>query len=101
MRRLSVPWVSGQGTEQLIEEFKKAVPHAFYYAWAVGNALSIVSVKGFESDIISLCRQKKYGKARQMIVYRLDRIRKPEAEDLALDLLDDPDVRLHAIHALK
>jgi len=37
-------------------------------AWAIGNALSIVDVKGFEEQIIELCRNRKYGTARQMVV---------------------------------
>lgn len=128
VRCISVPWVGNEATAELIKEFKKYAPidpdHAedlsglssaqfikylatvkrrdpsTSLAWAIGNALSIVDVKDFEKQIIELCRNPKYGTARQMIVLGLGRVRDPEAEETALDLLNDEDVKLHAIVAL-
>lgn len=125
VRCLSVPWVGNEATPQLIEEFKKYAPMLpnpsspwignrlmkvpeeekklgpfFNLAWAIGNALSIVDVKGFEKKIIELSRNPNYGKARQMVVLGLGRLRVPEAEEAALDLLKDEQVQLHAITAL-
>jgi len=125
VRCLSVPWVGNKATAQLIEEFKKYAPilpkpsnpwvgnqlreipdeekkaaPAFSLAWAIGNALSIVDVKGFERQLIELCRNPKYGVARQMIVLGLGRLCSSEAEETAVELLDDEGVQLHAIGAL-
>lgn len=128
VRCLSVPWVGNKATAELIEEFRKYAAidpgHAqdlsrlsstafikhldtikqrdpsASLAWTIGNALSIVDVKGFEKQIIGLCRTPKYGIARQMVVLGLGRVRDPEAEDAALDLLNDEDVKVHAIIAL-
>jgi len=125
VRCLSVPWIGNQATAQLIEEFKKYAPILseapnpwvgnqlrelsedekkagpfFSLAWAIGNALSIVEVKGFEAQIIELCRNKKYGAARQMLVLGLGRFRSSEAEQTAVELLNDRQVQLHAIDAL-
>lgn len=125
VRCLSVPWVGNKATAELIEEFKKYAPIlpnpsnpwvgkqlrelsaeekklAPYsgLAWAIGNALSIVDVKGYEKQVIELCRNQKYGKARQMVVLGLGRLRSAEAEEAALDLLNDEQVTIHAIIAL-
>jgi hypothetical protein len=125
VRCLSVPWVGNKATAELIEEFKKYAPILpkpsnpwvgnqlreipeeekklgpyFSLAWAIGNALSIVDVKGFESQIIELCRNPKYGMARQMLVLGLGRLRSSEAEETAVELLNDEQVQIHAIGAL-
>lgn len=125
VRCLSVPWVGNKATAGLIEEFKKYAPilpkpsnpwlgnqlreipdeekkaaPAFSLAWAIGNALSIVDVKGFERQIIELCRNPKYGMARQMLVLGLGRLRSSEAEETAVELLNDEQVQIHAIGAL-
>jgi HEAT repeat protein len=101
VRGLSVSWVANRATAQLIEEFKKSVGSRPALAWAIGNALSIVSVDGFENQIIELARNPAYGMARQMIVMGLGRLRgNSAAEDAALGLLHDENVRLHAVIAL-
>jgi hypothetical protein len=125
VRLLSVPWSGSDATAKLIEDFKmyapilprtpnlwigkqmrtltdeeKAKAPAQSLAWAIGNALSIVDVKGFEEQLIELCENQSYGMARQMIVWSLNRVCHPDAEEAAVDLLDDEDVRLHAIIAL-
>lgn len=100
IRCLSVPWTGNRATAYLIEEFRRTAAETNDYAWTIGNALSIVDVKGFEKEIINLCRNSKYGRARQMIIMGLHRLRNPEAEEVALDLLSDPEVKLHAIIAL-
>lgn len=98
LRRPSNPWVGKQLRDTPVEEKKLGV--AYSLAWAIGNALSIVDVGGFEKQIIELCRNSRYGRARQMIVFGLGRLRDPQAEETALELLADEDVKLHAIIAL-
>jgi HEAT repeat protein len=125
VRCLSVPWGGNKATAELIEEFRKYAPILskltnlwvgnrmreipeeqkklgpyFNLAWAIGNALSIVDVKGFERQIVELCRNPKYGAARQMLVLGLGRFHNSEAEGTALDLLNDEQVQVHAIGAL-
>jgi HEAT repeat protein len=99
VRGLSVPWVGNHATALLIDEFKTS-DAGRSLAWAIGNALSIVSVEGFEGEIIKLSNNPKYGVARQMIVLSLGRMGSSEAEEAALSLLKDEDVKLHAIVAL-
>lgn len=100
VRHLSVPWVGKVATAELIQEFKNALPGSSL-AWAIGNALSIVDVRGFEKEILRLSKDPAYSIGRQMIVCGLSRLRDPEVEDTALRLLDDEDVKLHAIIALR
>ena len=100
VRGLSVPWVGNRATGLLIQEFRKSPP-ASGLAWAIGNALSIVSIEGFEDQIVELSRNPGYGRARQMIVLGLGRLRIGDAEDAAISLLGDEDVKLHAIIALR
>lgn len=99
VRGLSVPRIGSQATEQMIELFRRA-PSDSSVAWATGNALSIVDVTGFEDQIVSLCLDSKYGTARQMLVMSLSRFKDDRAEDVALRLLDDEGVKMHAIIAL-
>ena len=126
VRCLSVPWAGNDATAELIEEFreyapilaapsnpwigdqlveisteeKRAAPY-FSLAWTIGNALSIVTIKGFEKQILDLCRDRRNGQARQMLVRSLGRLNIVEAEQAALELLNDDQVRLHAISALR
>src|SRR5215467_2979850 len=100
IRCLSVPWTGSKATGYFIEKFTKVAELDPQYAWVIGNALSIVDVTGREKAIISLCRNSRFGSARQMVVIALHRIADPDAENTALDLLDENDVRLHAIIAL-
>ena len=64
------------------------------------NALAIVGVKGYEAQIIELCRNPKYGMARQMLVLGLGRLHSSEAEETAVELLNDKQVQIQAIGAL-
>lgn len=125
VRGLSVPWIGNTATAVLIGEFKRYAPilrqptnpwvgnqlketpeeekklfPAYSLAWAIGNALSIVSVEGFEKEVIQLALDSRYGQARQMIVLGLGRLRSWDAQEAAVELLNDEDVKLHAIIAL-
>jgi hypothetical protein len=99
VRCLSVPWIRREATPQLLKEFKSSGPNESL-AWAIGNALSIVDVSGFEKEIIELVRDHNFGMARQMLVIALGKIGGSEAEDAALSSLQDKDLVLHAIDAL-
>lgn len=100
IRLLGTPWTGNRATKYLIEEFRKTALEHPHYAWAIGNTLSTVDVKGFEKEIISLARHSQYGIARQMLVMGLHRLHNSEAAEAALDLLSDEDVKVHAIIAL-
>ncbi|HLW77283.1 MAG TPA: hypothetical protein VKS01_09855 [Bryobacteraceae bacterium] len=61
LRCLSVPWVGKAATALRIEEFKQAVAGDWLLAWTIGNALSIVDIAGFETEIFALARNSAFG----------------------------------------
>lgn len=68
--------------------------------WAVGNALSIIDDKESYPAILELCKDKRYGVARQMLMRTLAKIKTEEAYETLVNCLNDPTVKAHAIEAL-
>ena len=68
--------------------------------WAVGNALTIIDDKSSYNKIIEICREKKYGISRQMLIWILPKVKTKEAYEILISCLDDHTVRGHAIDAL-
>jgi len=73
--------------------------------WAIGNALAATADHTVFADVADLVTDRSYGKARQMLVYALGRIggRRYRARvvELLIELLDDDDVVLHALHGVR
>jgi len=84
----------------LIDAFERADDYADSFRWAVGNALETVAEPGILDAMIRLARERRYGKAREMVVLGLGRIKRPEAVRTLIDLLDDPEVAGHAVKGL-
>jgi HEAT repeat protein len=68
--------------------------------WTIGNALDVLADDSSFDDFVELVRDRRYGKARQMVVLGLGKSKRPEAVDVLLGLVDDPDVDGHAVKAL-
>jgi FOG: HEAT repeat len=68
--------------------------------WAVGNALSIIDDPQSYNEILIICKDSKYGHARQMLMSTLAKMKTEEAYSVLLDCLFDDSVRGHAIEAL-
>ncbi len=101
VRALSVPAARPAAGPALIEEFRRfAGPSGLGLGWVVGNALSVVEDDSLFDEISALVQDRRYGKARQMVVLGLSRSRDPRAVPLLVDLLDDDDVAAHAVMAL-
>ena len=92
----------GSAAPVLIEEFRKASdPAGTGLGWVIGNALSVVADDSVFDQIAELAQDRRYGRARQMIVWGLGRSSKdPRAVPLLAGLLDDQDVTAHAVIAL-
>jgi hypothetical protein len=69
--------------------------------WAVGSALAEVADPDVADDLIDLLRDRRHGRARQMLCMALRRTKDPRAPDVLKELLDDPDVAGHAILELR
>lgn len=104
VRALSVPWAKPAATAPLIEEFRKAdrlaEPAAHSLLWAIGNALEVVYDDAHFDEIVELAWDRRYGTARQMMILGLGKSKRPEAVDVLLGLVEDPDVDGHAVSAL-
>jgi hypothetical protein len=104
VRALSVPWAKSLALRPLIDEFSfEPVPsdaRGELLRWAVGNALEVLWDDREFDRLEALARDVRFGGARQMVVLGFGKSKRPEAVDLLLQLLDDPDVDGHAVKAL-
>jgi len=100
VRTLSVPWARPASAAALVQRFRDVDDPTESVRWAIGNALEVVSDDSVYDDLVELAADRRYGTARQMVVAALGRSRRPEAVDVLIGLLDDPDVSGHAVQAL-
>jgi hypothetical protein len=70
--------------------------------WHIGDALAVAATKDQLDDLLTLCLERRYGMARQMLVMALGRFRAdPRVADAVWTLAADEDVALHALSALR
>lgn len=104
VRALSVPWAKLDATSALISEFRAldaAVdPTGTGLRWTMGNALQVLFDDAYFDAFVELAVDERYGKARQMVVLGLAKSKKPQAVDVLLGLVGDPDVDGQAVKAL-
>ncbi len=85
----------------LIEMFHEADNYSELFLWVVGNALCEIDDKESYPDIIEICKNKRFGAARQMLFLRtLPKIKNDRAYEALLDGLEDNAVRGHALDGL-
>lgn len=104
VRALSVPWARPAAAKPLIDAFRcvddSVDPTGTGLRWTIGNALEVVGDDSVYGELVQLATDRSYGKARQMIVLGLGKSKRPEAVDVLVGLLPDPDVKGHAVKAL-
>lgn len=104
VRALSVPWAGPEATRAMIDAFRgvdpSVDPGATGLRWTMGNAIDALADDSYFDELVDLARDRKYGRARQMVVLSLGKSKRPEAVPVLLGLVDDPDVGGHAITAL-
>lgn len=102
VRALSVPWAKPAATGPLIELFRR-VEHdsGLGVRWTIGNALDVTWNDDFFDELVELARDRRYGRAREMIVLGMARSKRAEVGEILIELLDDPDVNGHAVNALR
>lgn len=103
VRALSVPWAKEQALLPLIAEFAvEPIPRSPEHEsvrWAVGNALDVLWNDSEFQALTRLVLDTRFGRARQMVVLGLGKSPRPEAAEILLDLMDDPEVNGHAVEA--
>jgi len=97
---LSKSWAKPEATRPLIDLFQK-VDDRDGLQWAIGSALCSTWDDSEFDDLVRLAKDRRYGRSREMIVLGLARSKRPEAGDVLIGLLDDPDVNGHAVNALR
>jgi uncharacterized protein YjgD (DUF1641 family) len=97
IRCLSVKGFSEISTK-LLNEFYTAKTDN--YRWIIGNAIYLIEDKSIVDELLQIVIQKKYERSRQMIVNGLGRFKTEKVKKVLIDLLDDDDVRGHALYAL-
>lgn len=71
-----------------------------FLKWAIGNALFVVADKSVLPEMLAIAQDQHHGTARQMIVMAFGRFPEENVFETLLALLEDPDVRGHAVIAL-
>lgn len=101
VRALSVPWATGVAEDVLLAEFR-AAPESenLRLKWAIANALEVLASDKIFDDLVELSRDKRHGRAREMLVLALGKMKNPKAAEVLIGLLDDDEVVGHAVIAL-
>lgn len=100
VRALSVPQArSDEAARVLVGEFE-SVESRTSYRWDVANALSVIATDTVRDDLLRIAGEKQWGKDREMIVLALANLPGPRTVSILMDLIDDDDVRGHAVMAL-
>jgi hypothetical protein len=82
----------------LVQEFLKSNDR--FLKWAIGNALFAVADESILEQLVEIVLDKRHGTARQMIVLGLGKFHNDAVHQALLQLLEDKDVRGHAVEAL-
>jgi hypothetical protein len=102
VRHLSTKYAKPVAAQPLVEEFRRTPTDQEALKWAIGNALDVVADNSVVPELLELAREQQHGSGRQMIVRRLGRAPKqPEIVETLAGLLEDEDVALHAMSALR
>ncbi len=68
--------------------------------WTIGNALSVVADDSVFEDLVELAKDQRHGRAREMLMLALGRMKNPRAAAVLMELLDDDEVVGHAVIGL-
>jgi hypothetical protein len=86
----------------LIREFQAAGnEEEIGLKWAIGNALATLADASIAEELMELARDRRHGKAREMLMDALARTKDKRALDLLVELVDDDQLAGHAISALR
>ena len=97
------PWARPAAFDALLAAFEEWAQRDDSAAgWHLGDALGATATVMQADTLVRIGKDRKYGQSRQMVVHALGRFKKvPEVEPTLLGLIEDPDVALHAMQALR
>jgi HEAT repeat protein len=100
VRALSVKWAR-HAAPLLMAEFERADdPTGTGIRWAIGNALEVLANDEIADGMIKLATDRRFGRAREMVVVGLGKLKDARVADVLLELLADDEVVGHAVMAL-
>lgn len=100
VRTLSVPWARAAGPVLVAELDRASANDSEGVRWAIGNGLEVLASEEIADDMLRIASDRRYGKARQMVVLGLGKLKDPRTVDVLVKLLSDTDVAGQAITAL-
>ncbi len=101
VRALGMPWTKPTSIEPLFAEFRN-LERPDEYRWAAGNAIDSLHLgRSAADELIELALDRRYGRARKMVVEALGRTGSPKALEALVSLLDDDQVAGHATAGLR
>lgn len=100
IRALSVPWAAS-ALPAIAERFWTIGGDPLGPRWALGNAIEVLWNDRCFDQLAAIADDARLGRSREMVVLGLTKSRHPRAEPLLVSLIDDPEVRGHAIQALR
>ena len=101
VRALSVKWAKPVGAPLMVDEFERADdPSGIGLRWAIASALEVIADDSVFDEIVRLARDRRNGKAREMLVMALGQMQNPGAIGVLTEFLSDEDVAGYAVIAL-
>jgi hypothetical protein len=98
---LSTRYARGVAARPLVAEFLAADDDTgLGLKWSIGSALEAVADESVFDELAAIALERRHGRAREMVVLALGRMKDRRATEVLLQLLDDPDVNGHAVSAL-
>jgi hypothetical protein len=91
----------GVATGPLIDAFLATPPEESHVKWAIASAIHDVATPPDFDRIVELAADRRHGRARQMLVFMLWRVKSERAREVVVDSLEDEDVAPHAMSALR
>jgi hypothetical protein len=96
------PWARPAAFDALLDAFESWAQRDADTGWHLGDALGATATATHVEALLRISQDTRYGTARQMVVHALGRFKNAPAVPQALaDLIEDPDVALHAMQALR
>ncbi|MGE0819800.1 MAG: hypothetical protein AB7O74_14180 [Candidatus Nanopelagicales bacterium] len=96
------PWARPAAFEPLRTAFLRWAPDHATTGWQLGDSLGRTAIAEHVPVLLALAEDTRFGTARQMLVLHLSRFKaSPEVCAAVERLVDDPDVSLHAMSALR
>lgn len=101
IRSLAVKEAKGKANAVLINEYKRTPIEQQSLRWSIGNSIRVLITDKDIEDVLEIVRNKENGSSRQMFVLALGKFKSEIVEDTLIQLLNDEEVTVHALNALR